>query len=218
MKFRQNIFPGEPNPNILCIGGCDPYVLETLDIGLSSVKQTNQNNRTILTNNRPNPNTTLVNRPNPNTTLVNRAIPRSQPTNPRNRPNTSLPGPSRSQDNPNSDETIVCSCNVEAVQLTVRKEGPNTGRQFYGCATKSCSFFLWAPDRDAPPTPAPRPPPNPTGTPNCNCELPAVQRTVSKDGPNKGRPFYCCSKGMGQGCNFFKWADEVGYTVIKICF
>jgi len=34
------------------------------------------------------------------------------------------------------------------------------------------------------------------------------RRTVQKDGPNKGRPFYCCSKPRDQGCGFFQWADE----------
>lgn len=38
IKFRQNPFIGEPNPNTLCIGGCDLTVLETLDIAPSSVR------------------------------------------------------------------------------------------------------------------------------------------------------------------------------------
>lgn len=32
--------------------------------------------------------------------------------------------------------------------------------------------------------------------------------TVHKDGPNKGRQFYGCPKGMNSTCKFFKWADE----------
>lgn len=110
----------------------------------------------------------------------------------------------------------MCSCNQPAVQLTVRKEGPNKGKKFYKCTTGvqngGCDFFLWAPD---------------TGTAggdynnrtvvnnagdviNCNCNQPATLRTVSKDGPNKGRQFYSCAKPMGQNnCNFFKWADDV---------
>lgn len=39
IKFKQNLFPGEPNPNVLCIGGCDMNVLETLDIDISTVRQ-----------------------------------------------------------------------------------------------------------------------------------------------------------------------------------
>ena len=34
-----------------------------------------------------------------------------------------------------------------------------------------------------------------------------VSRTVSKEGPNKGRPFYCCAKPRGQACDFFEWGD-----------
>jgi hypothetical protein len=32
--------------------------------------------------------------------------------------------------------------------------------------------------------------------------------TVNKDGPNKGRQFYGCPKGMNSTCKFFKWADD----------
>lgn len=34
-----------------------------------------------------------------------------------------------------------------------------------------------------------------------------LSRTVSEEGPNKGRPFYCCAKPRGQGCDFFEWGD-----------
>ena len=40
-------------------------------------------------------------------------------------------------------------------------------------------------------------------------------RTVSKEGPNKGRPFYCCSKPRGQGCDFFEWGDTPGGASFK---
>ncbi|XP_067044937.1 DNA topoisomerase 3-alpha-like isoform X2 [Acropora muricata] len=43
--------------------------------------------------------------------------------------------------------------------------------------------------------------------PCCHCRQPAASRTVSKEGPNKGRPFYCCAKPRGQGCDFFEWGD-----------
>ena len=39
------------------------------------------------------------------------------------------------------------------------------------------------------------------------CSL-TFRRSVQKDGPNKGRPFYCCSKPRDQQCGFFQWADE----------
>lgn len=46
--------------------------------------------------------------------------------------------------------------------------------------------------------------------PSCHCSEPAVSRTVSKEGANKGRPFYCCAKPRGQGCDFFEWGDTTG--------
>lgn len=32
--------------------------------------------------------------------------------------------------------------------------------------------------------------------------------TVIRDGPNKGRQFYSCPKGVGKGCNFFSWVSD----------
>ncbi|XP_057324309.1 DNA topoisomerase 3-alpha [Microplitis mediator] len=46
-------------------------------------------------------------------------------------------------------ESYSCNCHEPAVKLTVKKEGPNKGRQFYKCAKpqgSSCEFFLWATD------------------------------------------------------------------------
>ncbi|XP_074647309.1 DNA topoisomerase 3-alpha-like [Tubulanus polymorphus] len=48
----------------------------------------------------------------------------------------------------NGDSAIVCNCGDDAVLRTVRKDGPNQGRQFYVCNKPkdggSCQFFLWA--------------------------------------------------------------------------
>ena len=39
---------------------------------------------------------------------------------------------------------IVCNCNEAALLLTVKKDGPNQGRQFYTCANnRACEFFQW---------------------------------------------------------------------------
>lgn len=40
---------------------------------------------------------------------------------------------------------------------------------------------------------------------NCKCGLVAKKLTVSKEGQNKGRPFYNCEQ---RKCNFFQWGDE----------
>lgn len=52
-----------------------------------------------------------------------------------------------SNDNSENNNPIVCYCSNSATLLTVRKEGPNQGRQFYSCSSKACNFFHWA---DAP--------------------------------------------------------------------
>jgi DNA topoisomerase-3 len=54
---------------------------------------------------------------------------------------------SRNQDDPNNtrddNEQKVCYCSMPAALLTVRKEGANQGKQFYGCGNnKSCDFFM----------------------------------------------------------------------------
>lgn len=38
----------------------------------------------------------------------------------------------------------------------------------------------------------------------CFCNLKAISRSVLKDGPNKGRVFYCCSD-RSKPCAFFEW-------------
>ncbi|XP_068435573.1 DNA topoisomerase 3-alpha isoform X2 [Clinocottus analis] len=131
-------------------------------------------------------------------------------------------------------DAIVCNCGQDAVLLTVRKDGPNQGRQFYKCNAGSCNFFLWAdqPSEQEEPQswrPALQAPPrisggfrNPpgggreqergagghAGLTMCNCNEAAVTRTVQKDGPNKGRVFHTCGKPRDQQCGFFLWADE----------
>ena len=47
--------------------------------------------------------------------------------------------------------------------------------------------------------------------PMCLCSLPASKRTVSKDGPNKGKQFWGCSKDFNapDNCKFFEWDMEI---------
>ena len=49
----------------------------------------------------------------------------------------------------------------------------------------------------------------------CNCGTEAVQRTVQKEGPNKGRQFFTCSKPRDDQCGFFEWADNVPSCYVK---
>ncbi|XP_067213930.1 DNA topoisomerase 3-alpha isoform X3 [Linepithema humile] len=139
--------------------------------------------------------------------------------------------------NIDNDAEIMCNCHQNAIQLTVRKEGPNKGRLFYKCAKpqgSGCDFFLWASDGAEPQSSAATSSRVPAlnrddgsadhfsrvGTSNndwgdsstndvmCQCNQPARKLTVHKEGPNKGRQFYGCPKGMNSTCNFFQWADE----------
>ncbi|XP_008555913.1 uncharacterized protein LOC103577160 [Microplitis demolitor] len=42
----------------------------------------------------------------------------------------------------------------------------------------------------------------------CICGQPARKQTVQKDGPNKGKEFYTCSKDSPKSCGFFDWAQD----------
>ncbi|KAK3930276.1 DNA topoisomerase 3-alpha [Frankliniella fusca] len=124
-----------------------------------------------------------------------------------------------------ADNSIVCKCNTDAIQLTVRKDGPNQGRPFYRCGNNgSCDFFMWADESNHP---------EPNSTRNqgpsrqttfsdfsdfnnaadgseevtCQCGQPARRCTVQKDGPNKGREFHTCPKPRDSQCQFFQWVD-----------
>ncbi|KAM9843380.1 DNA topoisomerase 3-alpha [Aulostomus maculatus] len=224
-KFRRGSLPAiMPLEFVGCIGGCDETLREVLDL------------RYLQGGGDPDP---PASRP-----------PRPEPPRP---PSTSLwrsfqpPVPSRSlQPRPppggsfistaTSSNVIVCNCGQDALLLTVRKDGPNQGRQFYKCNTGMCNFFLWA---DQPSqlgevqSGGPMPPPSKTSQPPrtslgfrntpegggrtaggardqimCNCNEATVTRTVQKDGPNQGRVFHTCGKPREQQCGFFQWADE----------
>ncbi|VEN63039.1 unnamed protein product, partial [Callosobruchus maculatus] len=234
MKFRQNPFPGEPNPNVLCIGGCDEGVLEALDISRNTVASrqngTGPGSNTSTSHNATTNSAARANQTNPHSSpsIDNwnfSSIPNSAPSSTRNsgqstdwsrtgttnRPSLGSMPTNSSAVVGTGNEDIVCTCNKTAILLTVRKDGPNKGRQFYKCPEAVCNFFLWAPD--------PNGTASTSGSPRtsfgnvqqdmrCNCGQQAALRTVNKEGPNKGRQFYCCPKPIGEGCKFFKWADE----------
>eukprot|EP00929_Paragymnodinium_shiwhaense_P001924 TRINITY_DN10212_c0_g1_i1.p1 TRINITY_DN10212_c0_g1~~TRINITY_DN10212_c0_g1_i1.p1 ORF type:complete len:689 (-),score=128.77 TRINITY_DN10212_c0_g1_i1:335-2401(-) len=112
-----------------------------------------------------------------------------------------------------------CQCQRPSKALTVSKECENKGRQFFSCAARHCRFFQWADEepgtaqRNAATSAAPAPPPSgvPDGpAPQCRCGLEGAPRTVRKEGPNTGRPFFVCAKAQEdpQRCDFFQWGDD----------
>lgn len=139
----------------------------------------------------------------------------------------------------------TCRCGGEVVERTVSKEGPNKGRKFYACPKpqneNSCGFQGWADEvgiqsnsggqngllGKRPPTGSvsERSSSRPRITPSsdsreemrCGCNLEANRKTVAKEGPNKGRVFWCCSKvAKAAQCKFFKWADEMSHDFAPV--
>ncbi|KAJ2881346.1 DNA topoisomerase 3-alpha, partial [Coemansia asiatica] len=47
-----------------------------------------------------------------------------------------------------------------------------------------------------------------SNNPLCNCGTLSVQRVTTKEGPNKGRAFFVCSKPQDARCEFFQWVDQ----------
>nr|XP_054763637.1 DNA topoisomerase 3-alpha-like [Lytechinus pictus] len=59
-------------------------------------------------------------------------------------PLAQIPARNGNKNSGSTSNAVVCSCGQDAVQLTVRKEGPNQGRQFFKCQSGGCNFFLWS--------------------------------------------------------------------------
>jgi DNA topoisomerase-3 len=118
----------------------------------------------------------------------------------------------------NASPAPICEHGKSMVVFTVRKEGPNKGKEFYSCPENDrCEAFHWV---EAVPHTSPIAPRsfrnnnnsngsamNSMPSPFCKCSKPSVERTVTKESPHKGRQFYTCAKGQDNGCNFFEWAD-----------
>ncbi|XP_034055116.1 DNA topoisomerase 3-alpha isoform X2 [Gymnodraco acuticeps] len=224
-KFRRGSLPPMmPLEFVGCIGGCDEMLREVLDLrylrvggqGRGGGRRWNGGGRGRGGGgDDPRPPAPWPPRPDP---------PRAPVSTPR------IPVPAWTpQPGPPSgiSDAIVCICGQDAVKLTVRKDGPNQGRQFYKCTAGNCNFFLWAdePGQQGVPVQPPQPPRPSLGFRNgqtggrgqdggvggqtmCNCNEEAVKRTVQKDGLNKGRMFHTCGKPREQSCSFFLWADE----------
>ncbi|XP_075035334.1 DNA topoisomerase 3-alpha isoform X2 [Mixophyes fleayi] len=233
LKFKRGSLPPMmPLEFVGCIGGCDETLREVLDL-----KYLQGGNRAP----QPGPRERNHQQANRTTTPMGNARggqSRQPPARKEWNPQLVTPGvprgvPPITASTENNE--VVCNCGVSAVQLTVRKEGPNQGRPFYKCNGGNCNFFLWA-DQDSgsgrsEPTFQPtggRPSTSfnssrvtdgfRTGGENrnmdaggqatCMCSQPAITRTVQKEGANKGRQFHTCSKPREQQCGFFQWADE----------
>ncbi|XP_075848429.1 DNA topoisomerase 3-alpha isoform X2 [Microtus pennsylvanicus] len=223
LKFKRGSLPPTmPLEFVGCIGGCDETLKEIFGLRFSRAPtratQPSGHLQASQVTNRMDSSQHNLSQP-----LVNRHTGPSKAM-----AQTFLPPTAAGESN-----SVTCNCGQEAVLLTVRKQGPNQGRQFYKCSGGGCNFFLWAdsshPTGGGPPTSASRLPGNSVGWPSasdsnmdgfgslgsdsdgstsCLCGQPVVTRTVQKDGPNKGRQFHTCAKPREQQCGFFQWVDE----------
>ncbi|GJJ12157.1 hypothetical protein Clacol_006398 [Clathrus columnatus] len=139
----------------------------------------------------------------------------------------SLSRPSQVDSSGNSDPTeVLCKCSVPVVERTVTKESANKGRKFRACGNQGgCDFFEWM---DIPssssvasvtvPTKRMRSQTTSGGggesssndlpVKRCKCDMTAVEKTVVKEGINKGRKFWTCPNSEKARCQFFEWGDE----------
>ncbi|XP_029688056.1 DNA topoisomerase 3-alpha [Takifugu rubripes] len=214
LKFRRGSLPPMmPLEFVGCIGGCDETLREVLD--LKYLRAGGSGGSGGGRGDGPHPPA-----PPPPRAPSSNARP-SLPPVPTVVPQPQPPPRALSVSASSDSNTIVCNCGQQALLLTVRKDGPNQGRQFYKCNGGTCGFFLWA---DQPgqqgasqswgaPLQVSQPPRTTVNSANagqtmCHCNETAVMRTVQKDGPNKGRMFHTCGKSREQQCGFFQWADE----------
>ncbi|KAM4844359.1 DNA topoisomerase 3-alpha isoform 2-T2 [Thomomys bottae] len=223
LKFKRGSLPPTmPLEFVGCIGGCDETLKEIMDLRFSrGASRTNQSSGLLQASQ-------ALNR-------MDISLQSHSQLHSSQQTGSSMPLPRTLQPPIGTGESnsVTCNCGQEAVLLTVRKEGPNQGRQFYKCNSGGCNFFLWADNSHQSggglPTPTSRPPGSSMGrlpgsgnqsggfgkpsdgsggSTSCLCSQPAVTRTVQKDGPNKGRQFHTCAKPREQQCGFFQWADE----------
>ncbi|XP_032697180.1 DNA topoisomerase 3-alpha isoform X2 [Lontra canadensis] len=145
LKFKRGSLPPTmPLEFVGCIGGCDETLREILDLRFSRGPP-----RASQPASQP-----------------SNYLQASQSLNRMDSAPWMPPPPATAAGGSNS---VTCNCGQEAVLLTVRKEGPNQGRQFYKCNGGGCSFFLWAdsspPEAGGPPSAASRPPGGSLGRP-----------------------------------------------------
>ncbi|KAJ9580304.1 hypothetical protein L9F63_004020 [Diploptera punctata] len=256
-KFRRgSLVPFYPDQYTGCVAGCDSHFLECLDIrlnptrppaGNTNIRASNSSVDSGFGSNSSRSSTSSSTRGRgrggrQHKTNENRHMPaetslphmsnisnisETRLDNTNWNPSNNLRNDGRSS----HDDAIVCNCNVDAVLLTVRKEGPNTGRQFYKCSKpqgEGCNYFMWADNQGNTSTARQNGGDAGGGRPHttdnfqqpswsmqavdgdevvCQCNIPA-KRLVVKEGPNKGRHFYVCPKAQSEQCRFFKWAED----------
>jgi len=146
LKLNRNQIPPYIETDLVaCLGGCDQDLNTSLDIHF---RCSNDNNEIFRTPNPPasRNSSSSSSSMTPTSSRISSLTPRMLSTRP-NRSGTShrVQSSNHSQSSGySSSQAVTCSCNNEAVELVVRKEGPNKGRSFYKCSDSTCNFFQWS--------------------------------------------------------------------------
>ncbi|KAH0541196.1 hypothetical protein KQX54_021251 [Cotesia glomerata] len=146
----SNLTSRSNNNNINTSGGRGASASSNSSIGLVGFQNNSNNIRPSTFNNRDNPGRGSSN----NYSNRNNNTKRNNNHWPDDFPDTKRPKITKTPTGMNSSsiddtESYSCNCHQPAIKLTVKKDGPNKGRQFYKCAKpqdSSCGFFLWATD------------------------------------------------------------------------
>ena len=95
-------------------------------------------------------------------------------------------------------QPICCANNLAKLRIVKDMLKETYGRPFFVCSKDAnrCEYFEWADEIILP-------------KPPCYHNEACKSRTVKKEGPNKGKIFFCCPKKQNDGqCKFFQWATE----------
>ena len=96
---------------------------------------------------------------------------------------------------PMNDEHGVERNNAKMKVVTMKKE--SFGRPYFVCSKENnrCNYFEWG-DQII------------VEKPLCKHGNPSRMLVVKKEGPNKGRKFFCCAEQKEKDCKFFKWFED----------
>ncbi|KAG8230661.1 hypothetical protein J437_LFUL010680 [Ladona fulva] len=147
-KFKpRSAMPFYPDDYIGCVGGCDHNLLDCLQITSSlagnAPSQNISSQRSSSVSSVPNQTRDSGYQSNNSSRRMSLDIPNSQSFG-----GNSVNARGNLREPSDEASSVLCHCGQNALKLTVRKVGPNTGRQFYKCQENQCDFFLWASDNE----------------------------------------------------------------------
>ncbi|XP_014248462.1 DNA topoisomerase 3-alpha [Cimex lectularius] len=213
-KFSPgSMAPYYPNNFTGCINGCDSFFLEMLDIRIPRPASSTATTENLTSNyssqySSQSTRTSQQNRSSNNSALSgHNMLGSSRPQNRGSHNSNSNDfdngrGQKRPREPPDDNVEHKCFCDLPVKKLTVRKEGPNLGREFLICSKDTddkCGYYAWFDELT-----------EESNSTKCFCNLSVRKLVVKKDGPNKGKTFFCCPKGQNEPnrCSFFLWEEE----------